>query len=121
MSRSLIRYDYAVENAFIYLDVNCFCLISGHYVYIETSSPVLTKPNDTALLVSPTFPGTTTGRGCLRFWYNLHGTTIGHLAVYMVDTATQTGHRLWEVDGDHGNHWYPAAMSLFYIKPFVVS
>ena len=82
---------------------------------------MLTKPNETALLMSPTFPGTTTGPGCLRFWYNMHGSTIGHLAVYMVETATQKGNRLWEVDGDHGDKWFPAALSLFYGKPFVVS
>ena len=54
------------------------CLASGHYAYIETSSP--RKPNDTANLISPKLDQPK-GVGCLIFWYHMYGADINSLAV----------------------------------------
>ena len=47
--------------------------------------------------------------------------TLGLTAVYTMDVATRYGNQLWEVVGDHGDKWLPAALFMFYSKSFVES
>ncbi|KAK7491467.1 hypothetical protein BaRGS_00017296 [Batillaria attramentaria] len=79
-------------SALLFLTVRCGNFLSGHYVYIESSLPVIARANDTALLVSPVLtPTPVFSHGCLTFWYNMHGSTIGRLAVFLVDAASKRG------------------------------
>ncbi|KAK7490089.1 hypothetical protein BaRGS_00018611 [Batillaria attramentaria] len=92
----------------------------GHYIYIETSSPVRAHTDDTALLLSPTIQATFGRPGCLHFWYNMHGDKMGQLAVYLVDSASQQGVMVWTLSGEQGEDWHQAAVPLFSVKPFQV-
>ncbi|XP_046984900.1 zonadhesin-like isoform X1 [Schistocerca americana] len=53
----------------------------GHYMYIESSSP--RKENDFARLYSPVYGKEFADDGCFMFWYNMYGTTIGSLKIYV--------------------------------------
>lgn len=67
---------------------------SGHYMFIETSSP--RRPNDTARLISQTV--TPTSGACLRFWYHMYGTHINTLNVY-TKSGGQLGTPVWSHTG----------------------
>ena len=67
---------------------------SGHYAFIEASSP--RRPNDTARLVSPSIPQT--GGACLFFWYHMYGTHINTLNVY-VKTGSNLTTPTWSRTG----------------------
>lgn len=62
----------------LYVDIY---LLLGHYMYIETSSP--RQLGDIAWLVSEPFPRVTSSGRCLNFWYNMYGSTIDTLTVYI--------------------------------------
>ncbi|XP_013393210.1 MAM and LDL-receptor class A domain-containing protein 2-like, partial [Lingula anatina] len=74
---------------------------AGRYVYIETSSP--RKVNDSANLISPTYPGLRGGKICLTFWYHMYGTHIGTLNVKLNTGSSST--TIWSLSGNQGNQW----------------
>lgn len=62
--------NYFSLNVLFYL----YGMFSGHYMYIETSSPRVA--GNKAWLLSQTFNPTTTTT-CVSFWYHMYGQTIG--------------------------------------------
>ena len=71
---------------------------TGHYMYIETSSPRVR--GDYAILISPMMKFS--GTNCLKFSYHMYGTTIGRLDVSI------NSRNVFSTSGDHGNNWYDA-------------
>lgn len=89
--------------------------ISGHYMYIEASSPRL--PNDTARLISPSYAPTAPGQPfCLQFYYNMYGVDVGALNVYMTPSGrtSVTGKSpLWERNFNQGPKWNLGEITLY--------
>lgn len=75
-------------------------LISGHYMYIESSAPRV--QGDKARLTTPQLPPT--NNKCLTFWYHMYGSDIGTLNVY-VSTYNKLASPLITLQGDKGNKW----------------
>ena len=93
-------------------------LITGHYVYIETSYP--RKSGDRARLLSPVWSSTTAASNCyFAFYYNMNGLTMGALNVYI---RQQSGSltTVWSRSGTRGNIWSRASIPLVYSQPFQV-
>ena len=62
-----------------YIIKHIIYLFSGHYMFIETSSP--RRAGDVARLISPAFnPVSSSGR-CISFWYTMYGQTIDKFRV----------------------------------------
>ena len=84
-------------------------LLTGHYLYIETSFP--RGSGDTATIVSPVF--TTNVVGCtLVFWYHMYGSTVNALHVNVTDIANQRQIPIWSMYKDQGDKWTRAEVNL---------
>jgi len=89
----------------VILTFKCF---SGKYIYIESSAPRL--ENETAQIQSATITPYGTNPICLKFWYNMYGSSIGELNVYLKsenDSATEIV-KVWSLHGDQGQGWHQA-------------
>ena len=82
-------------------------LVSGYYIYIETSSP--RRPNDTARIMSVKIPSSS--QKCLQFWYHMYGLDVADLRVY-IKKGSSLGSPLWTRSGDQGNLWRHATVSV---------
>eukprot|EP00057_Strongylocentrotus_purpuratus_P007164 XP_011661638.1 PREDICTED: MAM and LDL-receptor class A domain-containing protein 1-like [Strongylocentrotus purpuratus] len=88
---------------------------SGHYVFIEGSSPQL--PGDTAKLISPVYT-TNDGVACFTFWINMYGTQIADLRLYKQDVSsgnTDPPELLWLLYGEQSTdqtHWIQGQVTL---------
>ena len=82
---------------------------NGWYIFIETSSP--RRPNDTAVLVSPTIND---GQSrCLSFWYHMYGTHINSLNVYLLNAGTTgLGNNIFRRRGNQGNKWIQGEVTI---------
>ena len=89
--------------------IECIVCVTGHYVYIEASSP--RKSGEKARLHSEILPAGPAM--CLSFWYHMHGTGMGTLTVYK-QPAQDNGlmDSMWEVSGEQGNRWKQAFVSI---------
>ncbi|GFR70361.1 MAM and LDL-receptor class A domain-containing protein 1 [Elysia marginata] len=84
--------------------------MTGHYVFIETSSPSVT--GDTAKLLSELFPARESV--CFHFFYSMNGQSTGTLRVSLIsynsstDSLAQVGspQLLWTLSGDQGKDWH---------------
>ncbi len=75
------------------------------------------KMGDNAKLVSPEV---NVPRGCLRFYYHMYGTHMGTLRVVI----KQNGRKetvAWKKNGNQGNLWFKADVSIESAKPYRVS
>ncbi|KAK7473655.1 hypothetical protein BaRGS_00035133, partial [Batillaria attramentaria] len=68
---------------------------SGKYVYIEVSAP--RQPGDRALLTSAMFPAGSVS--CLHFFYNMYGSTIGTLRVWVRQNSDGRQVPIFELTG----------------------
>lgn len=84
-------------------------------MYIESSAP--RRQGDKARLVSPKFPATT-GK-CLTFWFHMYGPSIGILNVYQ-STYNRLGQAIIILQGNKGNRWQIAQMSITSQTPYQV-
>ncbi|XP_070531537.1 MAM and LDL-receptor class A domain-containing protein 1-like [Ptychodera flava] len=75
---------------------------SGHYLYIEGSGR---NEGDEARLGTAIY-NTTTGRGCVRFWYHMYGVDMGTLNVYVNDDDTLPSGTIFTLSGNQGNAWH---------------
>lgn len=100
----------------------------GHYLYMESSRPQEFK--DTAVLLSRVFQPTyqrrqdlsTSQHHCVfRFHYNMYGSHVFCLAVYLRTTATGRGQMLWVQYGHQGNLWHRKTLYLNSARPFQVN
>lgn len=69
---------------------------TGHYIYIEASSP--RKPGDNAMLVSALQPSPTSDQ-CFEFWYSMYGVETGTLNLY-IENGNQLGSPVWTKQGE---------------------
>lgn len=69
---------------------------TGHYIYIEASSP--RKPGDNAMLVSALQPSPTSDQ-CFEFWYSMYGIETGTLNLY-IENGNQLGSPVWTKQGE---------------------
>ena len=91
------------------IDECCFTLIlSGRYLFIETSWPRL--PHETARVESEVIMGTNTGM-CLRFWFHMKGAHIGTLNVYLKIIGISNS-ILWSLSNAQGNNWLQAQVPI---------
>jgi len=70
---------------------------AGWYLYIETSKP--RRPGDRARVLTPLLRGNPDVARCLRFSYDMYGSTIGFLNVY-VDASLRRNHTFDAVKSD---------------------
>lgn len=70
--------------------------LTGHYIYIEASSP--RKPGDNAMLVSAQQPSPTSDQ-CFEFWYSMYGVETGTLNLY-IEYGNQLGSPVWTKQGE---------------------
>ena len=78
-------------------------LLSGNYVYIETSSP--RRPGEKAYLFSPQVSGVQ----CVKFSYHMNGLHIGSLKVYQ---NTGSLKEFFTKSGRQGNKWKKAEVQV---------
>lgn len=71
-------------------------------MYIEASSP--RRPGQKAQLLSPIY-NPSNQPSCLKFWYNMHGRTMGSLVVYTVIGGVSS--QVWNRTGN-GSESFPA-------------
>ncbi|XP_078692072.1 MAM and LDL-receptor class A domain-containing protein 1-like [Branchiostoma floridae x Branchiostoma belcheri] len=89
---------------------------TGHYMYIETSSPRV--QGDIARLISPVL---TPDTRCLEFWYHMYGDSTEELNVYQRSTSsTDLGTPVWSQTGDQGNVWKQATVNIVAARNFYV-
>lgn len=72
-----------------------YCILAGHYLYIETSLP--RAAGDVARTDSPVL-STGSSKSCLSFFYNMKGATIGTLNVYINQNGAN-GAAVWSKSG----------------------
>lgn len=75
----------------------------GVYVYAEASSPV--QIGQVTKLQSKTLPPIPKGR-CIQFAYNMYGSGIGALNVYVIDAKNGAKSKLFSMSGDQGQGWH---------------
>ena len=83
-----------------------FCMSSGKYMYIETSSP--RKPGEKAKLLL-TVPDNGK-QSCFSFYFHMYGASAGTLNVY------NGNHTVFNVSGDQGNNWHKVETDVFLHK-----
>ncbi|XP_077471884.1 MAM and LDL-receptor class A domain-containing protein 1 isoform X3 [Stigmatopora argus] len=75
----------------------------GNYIYIESSSP--SARNDVAQLKSALLPPAVQQGYCLKFWYHMHGATVGSLRVFLLTTESMEKTLVWQKSGNQGLDW----------------
>lgn len=96
---------------------------SRGYAYIDAGYP--RRPGDRARLLSPVMNATQLDQPiCLRFWTHMYGNGIGSLKVILMSNAAgldSTSRDLWHLNGESGNSWHQAAITIASTVPFQVS
>ena len=77
-------------------------------MYTESSSPAV-KGNK-AVLMSKTFPAVHSR--CMSFYYNMHGSEINALRVFLVTQQNAISLKLWEKRGNQGKNWHKAQLDI---------
>ena len=84
---------------------------TGHYLYIEASSPCF--PSRDFFLVSPLCDFTGANAPQLSFWYHMYGTSMGTMSVEVsTDGGATWGSPIWTQSGDKGDVWLEANINL---------
>lgn len=114
-----IKPSLLMVNNYAWLITHLFSfswMLSGYYMYIETSFP--RKPNDKAWLISPKYTPAPNGK-CFNFWYHMSGRHIGSLNVYLKDSI-RLGKMVWNETGNQGSSWLHAKAPIKTNLPFQV-
>ncbi|KAK0068562.1 MAM and LDL-receptor class A domain-containing protein 2, partial [Biomphalaria pfeifferi] len=82
---------------------------AGYYIYVESSAP--RRPGDKARIETKTVPGNAASSQCVSFWYNMYGSTIGTLNVYLKRNGV-LGSVAWFRIHDQGSGWKQATYSV---------
>ena len=90
-----------------------FMCSPGSYIFIEASHR---RYGDKARLISDWLEPNETM--CLQFWYHMQGKDVGKLNVYITTKSSQT--QIWSQEGNQGNRWLFAQVSIYHIYPFKV-
>ncbi|KAK7478849.1 hypothetical protein BaRGS_00029948, partial [Batillaria attramentaria] len=87
----------------------------GHYMYTETS---WVNAGLIADLLSPSH-STNSPKACLSFWYNMYGSTMGTLDVFLVPNGDLTSKvSLWSKSGNQGQIWKEVTATVDSSSPF---
>jgi len=79
-------------------------------LYIETSGR---RSGQNARLISPTVTVQAGQQMCVSFWYDMYGSHIDKLNIYVRNTATtQLGSPVWSRQRTQGNRWIQGQFSL---------
>lgn len=81
----------------------------GTYIFIETSTPVI--PGQHAVLQS-FLQSPSQHAHCLIFWYDMHGTDIGTLNIWISPQNSTNPFVIWTLSGDQGDRWLQGAVPL---------
>ncbi|XP_072014819.1 MAM and LDL-receptor class A domain-containing protein 2-like [Amphiura filiformis] len=82
----------------------------GYFAYIDPAPP--RQSGDMAIMYNPHFVATPKGQ-CLRFWYHMHESGVGHLSVNKYDPDNNAlGDILWTKGGDQGDMWRYVTVTL---------
>lgn len=92
----------------IHVKASLFFLVTGTYLYIETSAP--RKQGDTAVIQSQEIP--INPQYCFSFWYFMHGTSVGSLNVSYQLQNTPVTRQVWTMSGDQGSIWKQATVNI---------
>jgi hypothetical protein len=92
--------------------------LTGHYIYIETSSP--RKRGDRALLYSPVFQTSNSGLCRMRFFYHMYGVNVNSLNIYTEQFELGPMVIAWNMTGQQGDSWNRADIPLTSEAPFRV-
>ncbi|XP_077978860.1 MAM and LDL-receptor class A domain-containing protein 1-like [Glandiceps talaboti] len=87
----------------------------GYYMYMEASSPRVA--GDVARLMTAVH--TATPGQCLEFWYHMYGSNVGTLNIY-TKSGNQYGAVLWSIQGDQGDTWWDAQVTISSISSYQV-
>ena len=82
-------------------------VISGHYLYIETSYP--RRYGQKARVISK--PVQATRGQCFTFWYHMFGRTIGNITLFKKE-STNAESPLWTRSASEGNRWRRAMVTI---------
>ncbi|WAR02785.1 MLRP2-like protein [Mya arenaria] len=91
---------------------------TGHYIYIETSSPQ--RYNNTARIISPVFQRSNTGMCRMRFFYYMYGININTLNVYTKTFELGPMIKQISIQGQQQDGWLRADVPLTSNAPFRV-
>ncbi|XP_046559779.1 MAM and LDL-receptor class A domain-containing protein 1-like [Haliotis rubra] len=89
---------------------------NGYYIHSEPSS-VSGKTRDKARLFSPLVQA---GQSCITFWYNMYGSNVGALNVYVQTGIVIPSTPTWKRTGTQGTHWLMGQISVNVKIPFNV-
>ncbi|XP_022096405.1 MAM and LDL-receptor class A domain-containing protein 1-like [Acanthaster planci] len=101
------RGDEVHSGTILPLPDKTFETATGHFAYLSEKPPRV--KGDQAIMYNSHYPATPTGE-CLHFWYHLHGTGVGSLAVHQY-TGT-LGNKMWERVGEQDDIWHRATVTL---------
>ena len=92
-------------------------IISGTYIYIESSPP--RAQGDTARLLAGPF--SSHQAVCLQFFYHMFGKDVGYLAVYKALSDNKTSEELqWRRVGEMDEYWHKALVTVYDENEFMV-
>ena len=95
--------------------IKCYSL-TGHYMYIETSSPH--AQGDIARLISPRFPSSIE-YNCLEFYYHQYGIDVDTLNVYKRDVGGSLNPlKLFTAQGNRFDEWHIVQINFVPNKPY---
>ncbi|XP_025085529.1 MAM and LDL-receptor class A domain-containing protein 1-like [Pomacea canaliculata] len=82
---------------------------SGHFLFLHGS-----KSGDQAFLASTLLNSVSSF--CLQFWYYMHGQHTGSLNISVTVNGTSPPQYLWSMQGDQGDQWKHAAVTVPYLR-----
>lgn len=101
---------FPLANSNIHGHIKMLFSLSGKYLFIETSDPVL--EGDNAILQSELFDPES-DMVCFHFFYNMFGVSIGTLRVWLLYYNTSLNKLpvisrqvVWELSGNQSQAWY---------------
>ncbi|MGB0453722.1 MAG: hypothetical protein ACPGJV_08395, partial [Bacteriovoracaceae bacterium] len=83
----------------------------GNYIYTETSGTCNGMIDGTSIL-SPRFDLSSISIPGLEFWYHMWGVEQDSLMVQISTDMGTTWTTIWEIQGDQGDEWFKAEVSL---------
>ncbi len=84
--------------------------VGTYYVYMESSYP--NNPYKEAVLNSPCFDLSSVTCPKVKFKYNMYGSTMGKLGLFVSTDNGVTWNVLWTKSGNQGNSWHTAYVDL---------
>ncbi|KAK3090552.1 hypothetical protein FSP39_012634 [Pinctada imbricata] len=82
---------------------------NGQYIFLESSNPA--QVGDSAGIKSDLLPAGSPV--CIDFWYNMYGTEMGDLNVFVLGCSSSTKKdKVWSISGNQGTDWHPTCFKV---------